>query len=101
MLPFLVIIDRKLGMPNSGFSAGYLTDHEASHLMSEAMPGAVVMHLKRDIPGEIAAGRTPQRMFIELTVGEAVQHWRHIGDLIRRAGALENQPAHVDATGNL
>jgi hypothetical protein len=83
MLPFLVIIDRKLGMPNSGFSAGYLTDHEASHLMSEAMPGAVVMHLKRDIPGEIAAGR------------------RHIGELIRRAGALESQPAHVDATGNL
>jgi len=88
-------------MRNSGFSAGYLTDFEASHIMSEAMPGAVVMHLKRDIPSEIAAGRKPQRMFIELTVGEAVQHWCNIGDLIRRAGALESQPAHVDAAGNL
>jgi len=88
-------------MPNSGFSAGYLTNYEASHLMSEAMPGAVVLHLKRDVPGEIAAGRKPQRMFIELTVGEAVQHWRNIGELIRRAGALERQPAHADAAGNL
>ncbi len=88
-------------MPDQGFSAGYLADFEASHLMSEAMPGAVVLHLKRDIPTEIAAGRKPQRMFIELTVGEAVQHWRNIGELIRRAGALESQPAHVDSTGNL
>jgi hypothetical protein len=65
------------------------------------MPGALVLHLKRDIPSETAAGRKPQRMFIELTVGEAVQHWRNIGDLIRRAGALESQPGHADAAGNL
>lgn len=88
-------------MPNSRFSASYLADFEASHLMSEAMPGAVVMHLKRDIPSEVAAGRKPQRMFIELTVGEALQHWRNIGELIRRAGALESQPSHADAAGNL
>ncbi len=88
-------------MPNSGFSASYLADFEASHLMSEAMPGALVLHLKRDIPSETAAGRKPQHMFIELTVGEAVQHWRNIGDLIRRAGALESQPGHADAAGNL
>ncbi len=88
-------------MPNTEFSAGYLANFEASHLMSEAMPGAVVMHLKRDIPSEIAAGRKPQRMFIELTLGEAVQHWRDIGNLIRRAGALESQPSHADAAGNL
>ena len=69
--------------------------------MAEAMPGALVLHLKRDVPSEIAAGRKPRRMFIELTLGEAVQHWRNIGDLIRRAGALERQPAHVDAAGNL
>lgn len=88
-------------MANSEFSAGYLADVEASHLMSEAMPGALVLHLKRDVPSEAAAGRKPQRMFIELTLGEAVQHWRNIGDLIRRAGALERQPSHVDASGNL
>lgn len=88
-------------MANSGFSAGYLAEYEASHLMSEAMPGALVLHLKRDIPSEAAAGRKPQRMFIELTLGEAVQHWRNVGELIRRAGALQRQPSHVDATGNL
>ncbi len=88
-------------MSNSGFSAGYLTETEASHLMSEAMPGALVLHLKRDVASEAAAGRRPQRMFIELTVGEAVQHWLNIGDLIRRAGALESQASHADAAGNL
>ena len=87
--------------PNSGFSTGYLANSEASHLMSEAMPGALVLHLKRDIPSEVAAGRLPQRMFIELTLGEAVQHWRNVGDLIRRAGALESQPSYADAAGNL
>ena len=88
-------------MANSGFSAGYLADYEASHLMSEAMPGALVLHLKRDVPSEAAAGRKPQRMFIELTIGEALQHWRNVGELIRRAGALERQPSHVDSSGNL
>jgi hypothetical protein len=30
-----------------------------------------------------------------------LQHWRNIGELIRRAGALESQPSHADAAGNL
>lgn len=88
-------------MPNSRFSPGYLTEFEGSHLTSEALAGAVVVHLTREIASETAAGRKPRRMFIELTLGEAVQHWRNIGDMIRIAGALERQPTHADAAGNL
>lgn len=78
---------------------GYLTEFEASHLLTQAIPGAVILHLKRDMPAE--PGRRPRRMFIELSLGEAVQHWRHVGDLIRTAGALEQQPSHADAASNL
>jgi hypothetical protein len=40
-------------------------------------------------------------MFIELSLGEAVQHWQHMGELIRRAGAMQRQSAKADASGNL
>lgn len=88
-------------MPSSGFNAGYLAETEASHLVTQAMPGAIVLQLKRDIGVEVAAGRKPQLMFIELTLSEAVQHWRHMEELIRKAGALQVQPAHADAAANL
>jgi len=93
--------DGETDMPNPKFHPGYLADFEGSHLTSEAMAGAVVVHLTREIASETAAGRKPRRMFIELTLGEAVQHWRNVGDMIRTAGALERQSAHADAAGNL
>ena len=80
---------------------GYLTEVEASHLLTQAIPGAVVVHLKRDIGAETDAGRNPRRMFIELSLSEAFQHWQHIGELIKKAGALERQAPHADAAGNL
>jgi hypothetical protein len=40
-------------------------------------------------------------MFIELTVSEAVQHWRTMGEMIRRAGALGRQGQSADAATNL
>jgi hypothetical protein len=80
---------------------GYLTEVEASHLEIRALPGAIVLQLRRDLEAETVAGRRVRRMFIELTLGEAVQHWRAVGDLIRKAGALEQQPPHADAAANL
>ena len=80
---------------------GYLTEVEASHLETQALPGAIVLQLKREIGPEISGGRPVRRMFIELTIGEAVQHWQAMGDMIRKAGALERQPAYVDASINL
>ena len=74
---------------------GYLTEQEASHLLTQAIPGAVILHLKREING------ARRRMFIELSLGEAVQHWRQIGELIRKAGAMENRSARVDAATSL
>ena len=88
-------------MPNSGFSPGYLAEVEGSHLTAEALAGAVVVHVSREIASETAAGRKPRRMFIELTLGEALQHWRNVGEMIRMAGALERQPGRADAAGNL
>lgn len=82
--------------------SGYLTDVEASHLLTQAIPGAIVLHLKRETvaePGE--PGRSPKRMFIELSLTEAVQHWRHIGELIKKAGAMERQAPHAGAASNL
>lgn len=79
---------------------GYLAEVEASHLLTQAIPGALVVHLKRDLPDEPSAGPA-RRMFIELTLSEAVQHWRQMGDLIREAGALERQAGHADAASNL
>ena len=78
---------------------GYLTEVEASHLLTQAMPGAIVVHLKRDIAAEV--GRPARRMFIELSLSEAVAHWQQVGELIRKAGALERQAPHADAAGNL
>jgi hypothetical protein len=78
-----------------------LAEVEASHLDSQAIPGAIVLQLKREIASELKAGRAPKRMFIELTVSEAVQHWRTMGELIRKAGAMERQPPHADAATNL
>lgn len=80
----------------SNINRGYLAEVEASYMTSQAMPGAVVLQLTREIDSEIVAGREPRRMFIELTLSEAVQHWRHMGVLVRRAGALASQPPHVD-----
>lgn len=83
------------------FSPGYLAEVEASHLTSQAMPGAVVVHLTREVASEVAAGREPRHMFIELTLSEAVQHWRQMGALVRKAGALNRQSAHADASVTL
>ena len=83
------------------FSAGYLAETEASHLTTQALPGAVVVHLRRTLPGESAAGRPAKRMFVELTVSEAVQFWQHLGEMIRMAGAKAQQAAHADAAVNL
>jgi len=78
---------------------GYLTEVEASHLLTQAIPGAVVVHLKREMAGE--TGRAARRMFIELSLSEAVQHWKNVGELIRKAGAMERQAPHADAASNL
>ena len=88
-------------MRKSDAAPSYLAEVEASHLHSQAMPGAVVLQLEREIASEMRAGRRPKRMFIELSVSEAVQHWRTMGELIRKAGALERQPPNVDAASNL
>ena len=88
-------------MSNSQPSPGYLAEVEASHLHSQAIPGAVVVQLKREIGSELAAGRPARRMFIELSMSEAVQHWRAMGELIRKAGAMERPTAHADSASNL
>jgi hypothetical protein len=69
--------------------ASYLAGTEASHLATQAGPGVIYIHLRREIEAEQARGRAPRRMFIELELGQAVRHWRDLGELIRRAGALE------------
>ena len=81
-------------MSNARSAPGCLTEVEASHLLTQAIPGAIVVHLKREMGN--APGR---RMFIELNLEEAVQHWRHMGELIRKAGALEREAQRVDAVG--
>lgn len=86
---------------SSGPMPGYLAEVEASHLLTQAIPGAIIVHLKREIGGESQAGRPPRRMFIELTLSEAVEHWQHIGELIKKAGAMGRQSPHADAAGNL
>lgn len=88
-------------MSNTESAPGYLTEVEASHLLTQAIPGAILLHLKREIKAEIKGGRRARRMFIELTVGEAVQHWQNMGDLIRKAGAMAQQTSHVDSSRNL
>src|SRR5881227_3517896 len=86
--------DRGFVVRKSDASPGYLAEVEASHLHSQAMPGAIVLQLKREIASETRAGRSPKRMFIELSLSEAVQHWRAMGELIRKAGAMERQASH-------
>lgn len=68
---------------------GYLAGTEASHLATQAGPGVIYIHLRREIEAEQAHGRPARRMFIELELGQAVRHWRDLGELIRLAGALE------------
>ena len=77
---------------------GYLTEIEASHLLTQAIPGAVMIHLKREVDEDASPAR---RMFIELSLSEAVQHWRQMGELIRKAGALERQSMQAGTMGNL
>ncbi len=81
-------------------SAGYLIDIEASHLLTQAIPGAIILHLKRELEAEGGRADPARRMFIELSLGEAVQHWQHMGELIRRAGAMQRQAA-ADSSANL
>ena len=69
--------------------SGYLSEFEASHIEAHALPGAIVLQLRRQLETESQSGQPVRRMFIELSVSEAVQHWRAMGDMIRRAGALE------------
>ena len=83
-------------MPQS-HAAGYLADFEASHLVTQAIPGAIVLKLRRAVPEEIEAGRPMRQMFIELSLSEAVAHWQHMAEQIRAAGALARQPSHADA----
>ncbi len=78
-------------MAGSEFSAGYLAEAEASHLSTEAIAGAVIVHLRRDIGAETSAGRPVRQMFVELSISEAVQYWRHLGEVIRFAGAADQQ----------
>ena len=80
---------------------GYLNEIEASHLLTQAIPGAIMVHLKRELEAEGGAGRPARRMFIELSLGEAVQHWQHMGELIRRAGAMQRLTAAGDSSENL
>ena len=76
---------------------GYPTDVEASHITTPALPGAIVLLLKR----ELDEGRPLRCMFIELTPGKALRHWQDVGDMIRAADAMEQSPRHVDAAANL
>ncbi len=66
-----------------------LAEAEASHLATQAGPGVIYIHLRREIEAEQARGRPLRRMFIELELGQAVRHWRDLGELNRAAGALE------------
>ncbi len=67
----------------------YLASTEASHLATQAGPGVIYIHLRREIESEQAKGRPARRMFIELELGQAIRHWCDLGELIRQAGALE------------
>ncbi len=72
-------------------SEGYLANFEASHLATQAGPGVIYLHLRREIEAEQVAGRPARCMFIELELGQAVRHWHNLGELIRCAGALEQR----------
>ncbi len=76
-------------------SEGYLANFEASHLATQAGPGVIYLHLRREIEAEQIAGRPVRCMFIELELelelGQAVRHWHNLGELIRCAGALEQR----------
>ena len=61
----------------------YLTDVEASHVLIQAIAGAVIVHLKQE------AGDAPRRMFIELSVSEARRRWHQLGEQILEAEAME------------
>ncbi len=73
-----------------GSPTDYLANVEASHLATQAGPGVIYVHLRRELESEQGKGRPPRRMFIELELGQAVRHWRDLGELIRAAGALEH-----------
>ncbi len=68
---------------------GYLASVEASHLATQAGPGVIYVHLRRELEAERGGDQSTRRMFIELELGQAIRHWQDLGELIRRAGALE------------
>ena len=86
---------------SQGSQPGYLNEIEASHLLTQAIPRAIMVHLKRELDAEGGPSAPSRRMFIELSLGEAVQHWQHMGELIRRAGAMQRSSAQADASGNI
>lgn len=57
-------------------------DNEASHVSVQAVPGAVFLRLRRE-----RADGTARRMFVELTMGEAVGLRRELDDVIGAAAA--------------
>jgi len=57
-------------------------DTEASHLSVQAVPGAVFLRLRRE-----RQDGTVRRMFVELTVGEAVTLRRELDEVIAAAAA--------------
>lgn len=57
-------------------------DTEASHISVQAVPGAVFLRLRRE-----RADGTTRRMFVELTVGEAVALRRELDSVIGTAAA--------------
>lgn len=60
------------------------SDAEASHVSIQPTPGAVFLRLRRE-----RGGRATRRMFVEMTVGEAIALRRELDESIRVALAAE------------
>ncbi len=74
-----------------------LHDTEASHATLKAIPGSVVVQLLRDMESERHAGQPCRRMFIELSLSEALEHHRKLGLVIAQAGAMGSSTPGKDA----
>lgn len=57
-------------------------DTEASHISVQAVPGAVFVRLRRE-----RADGSARRMFVELTIGEAISLRRELDSVIGAAAA--------------